>query len=400
VPGLYPLPANSHVLRNDTERGNCRFTDVTKEVAPSLTKIGLVTSALWSDYDNDGWTDLIIAGEFMPITIYHNDQGKQFTVVRDEELQQSSGWWNSLVAGDFDNDGDTDYVGGNLGLNTRYLASQNEPLCIYAKDFDKNGSIDPIMSYYLNDEKHILHFRDEMISQISAIRARFRNYKDYAEANFENSFLPSELKNAYNVCSEKFETSYIENLGNGEFAIKSLPLEAQFAPVYGMITGDYNDDGYLDLLLVGNSYSTEVNTGQYDASAGLYLKGDGQGNFVSVTPANSGFIADGEGKSLLQLSLKDGAQLILAGNTSGPLKAYRDTRAGLCYRAQPQDAYAIVTLKNGKTFKHEFYYGSTYLSQSSRSLRYTSDVKNLTVVDFKGAERALSSSPETIVKSK
>jgi enediyne biosynthesis protein E4 len=144
------------------------------EIAPGLQKLGLVTSALWTDVDNDGWVDLMIVGEFMPITCYKNNGGKSFTPINKEGFSHTSGWWNSLVGGDFDSDGDTDYVAGNLGLNSRYKGNGKEPVCIYASDYDKNGSIDPVMTYYVQGEKHIVHSRDELISQISAMRIRFK----------------------------------------------------------------------------------------------------------------------------------------------------------------------------------------------------------------------------------
>ena len=174
----------------------------------------------------------------------------------------------------FDNDGDIDYVVGNLGINSRNKASIKEPLCIYAKDYDKNGLIDPVMCYYVNGKNYIYATRDEMIKQINSMRGRFSSYADYAKVTFEESFLPDEIKDAYVVKAECLESSYFENLGNGKFTRKALPLEAQFAPVFGMLTGDYNNDGNIDILMAGNSYATEASTGRYDAMTGLLLAGD------------------------------------------------------------------------------------------------------------------------------
>ncbi len=388
VRGEYPLPADSYILRNDTKNTVCKFTDVTKEIAPELSKLGLVTSVLWTDVDNDSWMDLMIVGEFMPITCYKNNQGKSFMAFGKDSFVHTSGWWNSLNSGDYDNDGDIDYIAGNLGLNTRYKGNEKQPLCIYAKDYDKNGSIDPIMTYYLQGTEHIVHARDELINQISAMRARFRTYKEYSEATFEESFLKSELESAYVTCSEQFQTSYIENLGNGKFSIKSLPLEAQFAPVFGMVTDDFNHDGNQDVLMVGNMYTTELSTGSYDASVGLYLQGDGKGNFFSVRARDSGFLADGDGKGMTKLMMKDGHALLLVGNNSGAVKAFQVDQQQ-CYSAKDNDAFALITLKNGRTYKHEFTYGSTYLSQSSRSLQYPLDVMKMIVVDFKGERKEI-----------
>jgi len=280
-----------------------------------------------------------------------------------------------------------DYIAGNLGLNTRYKGNEKEPLCIYARDYDRNGSLDPVMTYYVQGTKYIVHARDELISQISVMRLRFRTYKEYSEATFDESFLKSELDSAYVVCGEWFQTSYIENRGQGNFSIKPLPLDAQFSPVYGMVADDFNQDGHQDVLMVGNLYAAEVNTGRYDASQGLYLQGDGQGNFYPAKARESGFCADGDAKGVAMLINGDGHQLVVVGNNSGPVKTYAVNKKVKTYRARRDDAFALITLKNGKTYKHEFYYGSTYLSQSTRSLSYSSDVVKIMVFTIKGERR-------------
>jgi hypothetical protein len=384
VPGQYPLPADSYLFRNDSDKAGCKFTNVTEAIAPGLIKLGLVTSALWTDVDNDGWIDLMIVGEFMPITCYKNNGGKTFTPFAKETLVHTSGWWNSLTAGDFDNDGDTDYVAGNLGLNTRYLGNKKEPLCIYANDYDKNGSIDPVMTYYLQGIQHIVHARDELISQINPMRLRFRKYEEYANATFEQSFLPSELEAAYVVCSEWFETSYVENLGDGKFSIKALPIESQFSTVFGVVARDFNHDDNLDIVMVGNMYASDVNTGRYDASVGLYLAGDGKGNFQSSKAMECGLFTDDDAKGMADLTLGAEGMLLLVGNNDGVAKAFVVHQQYKSYLPDPDDAYALVTLANGKIFKHEFYYGSTYLSQSSRALRYSESVVKIEVYNFKG----------------
>jgi enediyne biosynthesis protein E4 len=393
VPGEYPLQADSYILRNDTNGPSCRFTNVTADIAPAMIKLGLVTSALWSDVDNDGWVDLMIVGEFMPIICFKNMDGKSFVPFGKESLIGTSGWWNSLTAGDFDRDGDIDYIAGNVGLNSRYKGNAKEPICIYANDYDKNGSVDPVMTYYLQGTKHIVHARDELISQITAMKTRFRKYKEYSEATFEESFLKSELESAYVVCSEIFETTYIENIGEGNFIIQALPLEAQFAPVNGMVAEDFDRDGSLDILIAGNLYAAEVNTGHYDASMGLFLRGDGKGNFTLVRPIQSGFYADGDAKGMAKLLSANGGTLILVGNNSGPLTTYFVEIVTKNYQPSSTDAYALVTLKNGDTYKHEFYYGSTYLSQSSRSLNYPPDTKTIKVFNFKGESKDVNIQP-------
>ncbi|MGZ8557284.1 MAG: FG-GAP repeat domain-containing protein, partial [Chitinophagaceae bacterium] len=395
-PGSYPLPPRSYLLRNDSPQsvrnksgisseGRARFKDVTKEICPQLSNIGMVTSALWTDYDNDGWTDLIMAGEFMPISFIKNNNGKSFHPPF--IIEHSQGWWNSITAGDFDNDGDIDYVAGNLGLNSRHKASAKEPLCIYAKDYDKNGLIDPVMCYYVNGVNYIYPTRDEMIKQISSMRVRFTSYEDFAKASFKESFKAGEIADAYVVKSECFASSYLENLGNGKFVKKSLPTEAQFAPVYGMITADYNYDGNLDILIAGNSYATEASTGRYDAMTGLLLKGDGTGNFIAVNSAVTGFKADGDVKSLVQLFSPQGTTTVLAGNNSGTMGAYKLRIKQKIIPLKSTDRFAIIKKKNRQLYRQEFYFGSNYLSHTSRMLSVGKDVVSIIIYDNKGNQR-------------
>jgi enediyne biosynthesis protein E4 len=389
IPGQYPLAPNSYLLRNDSDGITCKFTDVTKEIAPALNSPGMVTAGLWTDVDNDGWTDLLLVGEFMPITYFRNKEAKSFSKMESPSLENSSGWWNSLTAGDFDQDGDTDYIAGNLGLNTRYKGSDKEPICIYTKDYDKNGSIDPVMTYYLQGNKHIVHSRDELISQISVMKLRFNNYKDYATATFEESFLKSELEGAHVVCATWFETAYIENKGNGNFSIKSLPVEAQFAPVFGMVAEDFNGDGFLDVLLAGNLYATEVTTGRYDASVGLYLKGNGKGDFKTVSALESGFYADADAKGMAKLTAANGDTWLLTGNNSGAVKTYTVQQNRKQFKVEREDIYALITRQNGAIYKQEFYYGSTYLSQSSRQIMVPDDVSSMEIFNSKGKSRKI-----------
>jgi enediyne biosynthesis protein E4 len=387
--GEFPMPAASVLLRNDSRAGSLRFTDVTAEIAPEINQAGMVCSALWTDYDSDGWIDLILSGEFLPIRFYHNENGKFVDATEETGLKDISGWWNSLVGGDFDNDGDTDYVAGNLGLNSHFHATPAEPLCIHASDYNKDGRIDPVMSYYVQGEEYVGHPRDQLIDQINSMRNRFRTYTSYAEATFEESFKPEELKGAYVVCARRFESSYIENLGKGNFRISSLPLHAQFAPIYGMVVADYDQDGNLDILAAGNSYAPEVFSGRDDASIGWYLKGDGKGEFTSMHVTASGFMADKDSKGMANLGMADGGDLIIVANNDGPLRTYLSAAKSKHYKPHKNDAYAIVSLSDGRSYRHEFYYGSTYLSQSSRALKLHPDIVSLTVVDNRNKSRTI-----------
>jgi enediyne biosynthesis protein E4 len=384
-PGDYPKSPTSYLLQNDG-LGHFKEASLSEMGGPEM---GMVCSALWTDYDNDGWLDLIVVGEFMPVRFFHNQQGTLVDATDATGLENTSGWWNSLVGGDFDQDGDTDYIAGNRGLNSHFHASPEEPLCIYANDFNKDGLLDPVMSYYVQGVKQVGHPRSNLVDQINNIRGRFRTHTDYANATFEQSFTVEELESSYVVCAERFETSYIKNLGKGIFEITALPIESQFSPVYGMATTDYNMDGNLDVMMVGNSYSTEIISGRDDASMGLYLQGDGNGNFRSVKTEDSGFLADNDSKGVAKLIGADGREIVIVGNNSSSVRIYSSQVNAKYYRAGRDDAYALVTLSNGKVYKQEFYFGSTYLSQSSRSLKLTTQIISIKVFDSKGKERAI-----------
>ncbi|MDQ4045082.1 MAG: VCBS repeat-containing protein [Chloroflexota bacterium] len=391
TPGEYPTAPRSYLLRNDSRPGAPRFTDVTEQVAPGLTHPGLVTSALWTDFDQDGQVDLILAGEWMPITFFRNQQGRFTDVTASTGLGETSGWWNSLVAGDFNHDGQTDYLAGNLGLNSEYHASPREPLRLYAADFDQNGSVDPILSYFIQGKSYPAHSRDLMIDQIIAMKGRFKRYDDYAKATFEQVLSREERKAARMLESAELRTSYLENLGGGRFALRPLPLPAQLAPTFGMLVDDVDGDGNLDVLMVGNSHATETQTGWYTASIGCILFGNGDGSFRPVSGASSGFFVNGDAKGITELRLDDRRSLVLVTQNNDQLRVFSRTAASgsRVLRLQPSDAYAVLTLPGGRTRREEFYHGSTYLSQSSRYLTLPRAVERAVVYDLRGEAREL-----------
>ncbi|MFD1143134.1 VCBS repeat-containing protein [Larkinella insperata] len=318
APGKYPLPTQSYVLRND----GGRFTDVTQAVCPQLTKLGMVTSALWTDFDGDGWPDLIALGEWMPLTFFKNNRGQLVDVTQSTGLTHTHGWWSSLVAGDFDGDGDPDYVAGNLGLNNDWRTSPEKPVTVFAGDFDKNGTVDPVISQYIGDELYPVHPKDEMTGQMNYLRKKFPRYADYAKAKLTDVFTKEELSTAYVARSETFQSVYLENRGNGKFVLRPLPTLAQQAPLNGLLARDFDGDGKLDLLISGNFYGTEAITGRYDASIGLLLKGHGNGNFTPIPARESGFWVGGDARGLAEVILPDGRRLVLAAQNDGPLKAF------------------------------------------------------------------------------
>ncbi len=382
APQQYPYPGRSYLLRNE----GGRFVDVTESVAPGLAAVGRVTQALWTDLDQDGWRDLMLVGEWMAPTLFQNQQGK---LVRQEvaAFAGASGWWNSLIAADFDEDGDLDLVAGNLGLNTRYQASPEQPLRVYAKDFDENGRIDPVMSFYLNDQSVPAHYRNNLSLQLKAMQRRFPSYAAYGEAQMDQVLKPAEREGALVLENACGESSYFENLGHGQFARRPLPALAQVAPVFGMLPIDVDGDSHLDLVLVGNSYATETHAGQYDALQGLVLQGDGQGGFTPLSAPESGLATRGDAQSLTRLRLASGEQLLVAATNRGPLFTYR--LPGRLVPLQPRDSRAEIFLPGGRRLIREFYRGEGYWSQTGRYLPLPTATERVLIYDSQGKSREI-----------
>ena len=391
IPDQYPAPASSYILRNDTKGGVVKFTDVTSQTAPALQNLGLACDALWTDADNDGWLDLLIAGEWMPLTLLKNQKGK-FDILH-SELDTKKGFWGSLVGADFDHDGDTDYIAGNLGLNTLNKASDTHPLTILAGDFNQDGSYDAIpFVYFLNPENKPIrvpfHGREDLIKQFIQTRMRFQKYADFANATFDNLLTEEERKKALQLDINYCQSVYIENTGNGTFKTKPLPILAQIAPINGMIVEDFDTDGFLDVLIVANDFGNETSSGRYDASNGLLLKGNGKGDFVPVLQTQTGFYVPGNAKGLAQLTNKAGRRILIATQNRGSLRSFGQNGASLKWVAlRPQDAYALIRDKKGTLRRQELYYGASFLSQSARKLALTTHDASVEIVDFKGKKR-------------
>lgn len=313
--GDYPNAPRSMLLKN--EGGT--LLDVTPDF---LRKIGMVADAVWADVDQNGFEDLVLVGEFMPLTILKNDKGVLQMPVSNPQQKSSAGWWNSVAAADFDHDGDLDLVAGNLGLNSRYKAAEHAPLSVFASDFDKNGRIDPIFCYYEQGNRYIFPTRDELTSQIPAMKKRFPDYQSFAKNTFDKSFRSDELKSAFALDAFCFESSYFENTGGGNFNRHTLPMPAQFSPLQDFLIEDFNQDGQLDLLTAGNFYGAEYTTGRYDAGVGCLFLGDGKGGFIFVENRKSGFWADGDVRDLAKIRLQNGKTAILIGNNNSKMQLF------------------------------------------------------------------------------
>ncbi len=395
VPGKYPQAVSSFIFRNDSKNGKVQFADVTATVAKGLLGLGLVCDAIWSDYDNDGWPDLILTGEWMPITIFKNNQGVLEDVTATTGIANELGWWNSITAGDFDNDGDIDYIGGNLGTNSYYRISNQFPAHIYAADFDQNGSYDAIPTLFLpaidGIRKEFPAFgRDDMTKQMILMRGRFLKYRKYAMATIDSVLTPGMKKQAYTLAANNLQSCYINNLGNGKFQIKPLPIQAQFAPLYGMVAEDVDGDGNLDVIINGNDFGTEVGTGRYDALNGLILKGDGKGNFKPLTIQQAGIYIPGDGKALVALRSANNSLLLAASQNKSTLKLFSAKTTRNVLPLLPNDLYAIITYKNGSKRRQEVYFGSSFLSQSANLIITNRSMQSIEVTNNKNQRKQLS----------
>ncbi len=313
VPGNYPAPAASYILENVSTANGPKFVNVTNKIAPDLNNVGLVTSASWTDYDKDGSVDLILSGEWMPITVFKNTNGSFKNVTAEVGLEDTTGWWFSVEKGDFDGDGDIDFVAGNLGLNYKYKANEKETFDIYFNDFDKNKTNDIVLSYFNDGKKFPLRGRECSSQQIPAIKKKFENYESFATATLEDVYTEKDLEKSLHYQVKSFASVYIENDG-GKFKVHQLPNLAQLSSVNQIIVRDFDKDDKLDIVLAGNLYSSEVETPRNDASNGLYLKGNGKGNFTPVVGSESGFYANNDVKDLAMIKIKKEDYIIVAKN--------------------------------------------------------------------------------------
>lgn len=382
LPTGYPKSPRSYLLQND---GNGSFKDVTGNVSGDLVNPGMITSALWTDFDNDNWMDLVVAGEYMPITFFKNDAGKRLVKISDSGLVDSDGWWRSLTAGDFDNDGDMDYIAGNFGLNSHYRASARQPVNVIFKDFDNNGAVEAITSYYVDGYNYPTASLDLLTSQLPALKRKILFHRTYAKTSTERLMEIAGAGDAGVRYCKTLESALIENNGGGRFTMRPLPLILQTAPLYGVIAEDVDEDENLDIVAVGNSYAPDVVTGRCDAFIGQVMLGDGNGNFEPMDVSRSGFFVNGDAKAIVELTV-DEEVLTLVTQNNDSLRIFKRRPPGKVtrLRLRKTEVSAQITLRNGKTRRIENGYGTGYLSQSHRSIMITPGIQKITLLDFQG----------------
>ena len=316
VPGRYGIEPRSVLLHND---GRGKFTDVTDKDAPGLSHVGMVTDAIWKDVDGDGRPDLVVVGEWMPITIFHNAGHGKLVKLDVTGLEKSNGWWNRIIAGDFTGDGKVDFVVGNLGLNTRLQAKADEPVTMYVKDFAHSGFLQQVISYFNNGKVYPLPLRDDLMRSLTFLKDRYPSYKDYARQTVADVFPGKDLDQAVVKNAYTFATSLVKNNGDGTFTMVSLPLEAQIAPVYGILAGDFEGNGKTEVLMAGNFEGVKPELGDMSAGYGVYLRGDGKGHFAPVRELDSGFQVPGQARDIQRVRTRNGSIYIVSRNNDRPL---------------------------------------------------------------------------------
>ncbi len=310
--GHYPLSPRSYILRNE----NGKLEDVTAAVNPGLQEGGMISSAVWADLDGDGKIDLLFTGEWQAIRVFRNN-GAAFSEATDQwGLKNTNGWWNCLVAADVNNDGYTDILAGNTGKNSYFKPTVKNPVQLWAKDFDNNGSIDPVVTYYnaVEKDRFVVHNRLVLLDQVPSIKKRFETFTRYATTPFREMFTDEMLKGAFVGNAYKLESAILINKVGATFEIVDMPDIAQISTVNDIEVDDVNSDGNADIILVGNSYSQETLFGRYDASVGTILLGNGNSSWQELSPQKSGMLVNGEARYIDKLHTRGGEVYVIACN--------------------------------------------------------------------------------------
>ena len=304
---------SQYLFEND---GKGNFNDVTAEIASEFQKIGLVKDLLWIDIDGNGYKDLITIGYWMPVSVFMNN-GKSLELQKNNGLDFTHGWWNTLIAEDFDNDGDLDLVCGNWGLNSKLKASLKMPVSLYSYDFDENGTIDPVVTYFHKNKETPFASKDELVKQMPFLNKKFLSYQDFAKASLEELFSAGKLSKAIKMQVYELGSCYFENDGHNTFKKKLLPLIAQSSSINAIAVEDFNKDGFKDMLIVGNNYEISTQLGRMDALHGVILQNDQSDGFVEVR--NQNFDVPGPARDLKKINIAGKDYYIITINNDSPI---------------------------------------------------------------------------------
>jgi hypothetical protein len=314
-PFAYGQSCKGYLLENN---GQGIFKDVTSRLAPDLLKAGMVTDGQWLDYDRDGKMDLALSGEYMPIRLLRNQlsgaAGHFREVTQQAGLGKSNGWWNRLLVVDVNNDGYADLVGGNHGLNSRFRATAKRPVRLLVSDFDQNGRSEPVLATYKGEKAYLMHLRHDLVSVLPYLKKKYLKYESYKEQTLQQVFSPQQVAQAQHLEAYTLQSSVFINTGQGGFTTQALPQQAQLSPVYGLLAEDFDGDGKQDLLLGGNFYEAKPEVGIYDASYGLLLKGNGNGQFFPLPANYSGFFSTGAIRDMALLTVLKKKIILIAKN--------------------------------------------------------------------------------------
>ncbi|MDF9800883.1 hypothetical protein OKW21_006146 [Catalinimonas alkaloidigena] len=381
-PARYPNAPKSYLLRNE----GGRFKDVTEEALQASDELGMVSAALWTDHNQDGRADLLIASEWQPLQLYLNE-GQRFNKISEEAFSTASGWWSSLYGSDLDQDGDIDYVLGNHGLNSRYKASEAAPMKLYAKDFDRNNEIDPIVTYTEDGTEYPYPPRDALFSQIVAMRKRFGSYESYAQAPFSQVFTPQELDDAGVWEVNELRNALLINQGEENMELRALPNALQLSPIAGI--QQLPSAQGTSLMVTGNFYGAETALGPYDAFNGAVIEFEEKGGELRVQTESLSILGDNRALAAVRIGNQKEGYLVVRNQATLMLCEVTKEEKGTFFPLQADDFYAEVRLINGKRYRQEFYYGAGYLSQSSRSFWVPEQAEEVIIHNFQRKSRKL-----------